>query len=111
MDPATTIAIDVTHNGAQGRVELIVGEWRDSHIEIAFRDRLHRNSGVIRFDARNAGLMVQTSRPYSGDLADPQQFNNFFGAIAQTFANALTFGWSPDPANMITYDAKYHEVN
>src|SRR6185295_13493552 len=111
MDPATTIAVDVTHNGKQGRVDLIFGEWHDSHIEITFRDRLYRNSGVIRFNGETAGIMVQTSRPYDGGLEDPKQFNDYFGSIVGAFANAFTFGWSPAPDRMITYDENYHEAN
>jgi len=111
MNPATTIAIDVTHNGKQGRVDLIFGEWQDSHIEITFRDRLYRNSGVIRFNGEGAGIMVQTSRPYDGTFEDPKQFNDYFGSIVGSFANAFTFGWSPAPDRMITYDENYHEAN
>jgi len=111
MDPATTIAVDVTHNGKQGRVDLIFGEWQDSLIEITFRDRLYRNSGVIRFNGQNAGIIVQTSRPYTDGLEDPKQFNDYFGSIVGAFANAFTFGWSPAPDRMIVYDENYHEAN
>jgi hypothetical protein len=111
MDPATSVAIDVTHNGRQGRVELIFGEWRDSHIDITFRDRLHRNSGVIRFNGQNGGSLVKTSRQYTGEFEDPKQFNDYFGSIVGSFANAFTFGWSPPPEGMIAYDENYHEAN
>jgi hypothetical protein len=49
MDPATTIAGDVTHSGKRGRVDLIFRECHDSLIEIAFRARLYRNSAFAFF--------------------------------------------------------------
>jgi|SRR6185295_19151048 len=111
MDPASTVVIDVIQDGKQGRVELMVGEWHGTFIDIAFRDRLHRNSGMIRFNGENAGVVVQTIRPYTGELEDPNRFNNYFGTIARTFANAYTFGWSPASDSMIAYDANYHKSN
>ena len=111
MDPASTIVIEVQQDGERGKVELMIGEWENSHIDITFRDRLHRNSGIIRFDGEKAVTMVRPSRPYTGKLANPQLYNDYFASIAKTFATSYAFGWSPDPGSMVTYDADYHACN
>jgi hypothetical protein len=111
MDAASTIVIEVHHDGERGNVELMIGEWEGSHIDITFRDRLYRNSGVIRFEGEKAVTLVRPSRPYTGRLADPQQYNEYFASIAKMFATSYAFGWSPDPESMISYDADYHSCN
>jgi hypothetical protein len=111
MDPAKTVVLQVLHNRTCGNVELTFDEWQETRIDIAFRDHLYGNSGVIRFDGRTGGCVVDPLRPYSGILTDPDQFNQYFGAVLGAFANSYTFGWSPQPQQMVVYDAGYHELN
>jgi hypothetical protein len=70
MDPARSVALEITHQGSQGKIELTFEEWQGTRIDIAFRDRLYRNSGMIQFDGRNRRSIITTSRPYEGPLAD-----------------------------------------
>jgi hypothetical protein len=111
MDPARSIALEVFHRDTSGQIQLTFEEWRESTIEISFRDRLYRNSGLIQFDGRTGKAIIRSSRPYENELADPQEFDAYFHSILTTFTNAYTFGWSPDPAQMVTYDAEYHSTN
>lgn len=111
MDPAKSVVLEVSHGGTKGNVELTFEEWHGTRINIAFRDRLYRNSGVIEFDGQTARSVINTFQPYSGLLADPQEFDGYFASILKTFAPMYTFGWSPGPGEMVTYDAGYHEAN
>jgi Methyltransferase domain len=109
VDPARTVVLEITHENARGNIELTVGEWQDSQIEIAFRDRLYRNSGVIQFDGKTGRSLIKTIHPYTGPLENPEAFNGFFAPVIREFANACRFGWSPAPQQMVTYDAGYHQ--
>src|SRR5262245_66648721 len=109
MDPARSAFLALEYEGVKGNVELLVEEWRDSTIDVVFRDRLHRNSGVIRFDGRTGGATVRTSRPYAGKLADEANLHEYFASMVRVFANPFTFGWSPE--NVISYDEDYHSGN
>jgi hypothetical protein len=111
MDATKTIVLQPRHDGACGNIELTFNEWRDSRIDIEFRDRLHRNSGIIRLDGKTGGCVVNSSRPYTGSLAHPIEFQNYFGSLLRTFAHAYTFGWSPEADKMVIYDENYHESN
>jgi hypothetical protein len=111
MDPARSVVVHISHRGARGNIELTFEEWEGSRIDIVFRDRLYRNSGVIHFDACTGRTVIDTSRPYTGSLAVPQEFNEYFSSILSTFADAYTFGGSPAPEKTVTYDASYHESN
>src|SRR5712691_1353838 len=111
MDPARSVALGITHQGSQGDIGLIFEECQGTRIEIAFRDRLYRNSGMIQFDGRNRRSIITTSRPYEGPLANPNEFKAYFNSILNTFAHPYTFGWSPEPDEMVTYDEAYHEAN
>jgi hypothetical protein len=111
MDPASSVVLEMVSADERGKIELTIGEWQEGHIDITFRDRLHRASGVIRFNGQNAGSTVRTFRPYTGRLADEAAFKEYFGTIVKSFADSYTFGWSPGPEQMLTYDASYHEGN
>ncbi len=111
MDPARSVILEITHHETRGAVQLTFEEWQGSRIEIAFRDRLNRNSGVIHFDGRTGRSVINPSRPYEGCLADPQEFDAYFSSILRTFAHTYTFGWSPEADQMPKYDAEYHELN
>src|SRR5438105_15087710 len=108
MDPARSVALEISHHEARGQVELTFEEWNGTRIDIAFRDRLYRNSGVIQFDGQTGRSIITTFQPYSGPLATPQEFNAYFASILKTFADAYTFGWSPAPEQMVNSDAGYH---
>jgi hypothetical protein len=90
MDPATTIAIDVTHNGKLGRVDLIFGEWHDSQIEITFRDRLTaiRELSVQRTECRHN---VQDVPALLDGLEDPKH---------STITSAASWVRSPTPSRL-----------
>jgi len=111
MDPSRGVILEIAHHGARGNIELTFEEWQGTRIDIAFRDRLYRNSGMIQFDGRNRRSIVTTSRPYEGPLADPNEFKAYFNSILNTFAHPYTFGWSPEPEEMVTYDEDYHASN
>src|SRR5438105_793086 len=111
MDPARGVVLEINHQGNSGKDELTFDEWDSHRINIAFRDRLYRNSGVIQFDGQTARSVINTFQPYSLPLSDPQEFNAYFASIIKTFADNYTFGWSPAPEQMVTYDAGYHELN
>jgi hypothetical protein len=106
-----SVALDIQHDGAAGKIELSFGEWNGSLIDIAFRDRLYRNSGVIQLDGQTGRFVITTFKPYSGRLAEGAAFDQYFASILRIFAPMYTFGWSPPPETMVTYDAGYHEAN
>ena len=81
MDPARGVVLEINHHGTRGNVELIFDEWDANRINIAFRDRLYRNSGVIHFDGQTARSIINTFQPYSGLLSDPQEFDAYFASI------------------------------
>src|SRR5262245_10724024 len=99
MDVAETVVLELAHD-KRGRIDLTFGEWQDHIIEIAFRDRVHRASGVIAFNGLNGTSIVRPRRPYSGALADTSECQRYFGAVLATFARSYTFGWSPTPDQM-----------
>ncbi len=111
MDPASSVVIEISHQGASGKVELTFEEWRANQIDIAFRDRLYRNSGFIRIDGEPGRMVISVPRPYTNSLSDPNVFDEYFRAIFNFFGRYYTFGWSPAPNEMISYDAAYHESN
>src|SRR5438552_18324620 len=107
MDPSRGVVLEIAHHGARGNIELTFEEWQGTRIDIAFRDRLYRNSGMIQFDGRNRRSIITTSRPYEGPLADPNEFKAYFNSILNTFAHPYTFGCSPEPKEMGPYDEYY----
>jgi hypothetical protein len=111
VDPVNGVVLDLDHGGATGKIELTFEEWHGSRISIEFRDRLYRNSGVIQFDGQTGRAVIKSFKPYSGVLANPQEFDAYFASILKIFAPVFTFGWSPVPGGMVTYDAAYHELN
>jgi hypothetical protein len=111
MDPTKTVVLESAYEGQRRQIELTFEEWRDAKIDIAFRDRLFRASGVIEFNGENGSSIVKTSRPYTGVLADPTKFQAYFRSLLTTFANSYTFGWSPAVREIPTYDADYHQSN
>lgn len=111
MDPTRSVVLEINHHEAHGQFDLTFEEWQESRIDIPFRDRLYRNSGVIHFDGQTSRSIINTLRAYDGRLADPQEFSGYFNSILKTFAHAYTFGWSPGAEQMIPYDAGYHESN
>jgi len=110
MDPTRSVALEIVHDGAPSNIELTFEEWHESRIDIVFRDRRYRNSGVIQFDGQSARSVIKTSRAYEGALADPEKFDSYYTSILKTFARSYTFGWSPDPTLMVTYDEAFSEV-
>lgn len=105
----TIVVVELEHQGKRGKFEMNFQEWTGSTIEIAFKDRLYRNRGVIRFDGATANATISTEHPYVDVFASPQEYNEYFLSILKLFSNAYTFGWSPAPEQMISYDQSYHE--
>lgn len=105
----TTVIVDLEHQGTKGKVELNFLQWKDTAIEIAYRDRLYDNAGTIRFDGRTTGAKITSEKAYTGPLQDQSEYNQFFGSILGMFSASYTFGWSPPPDQVIDYDEKYHE--
>ncbi len=105
------ITLQLHREGQTGNFDLELQEWDGSTIEIKFTDCLHTNDGTIRFDGTTSRAIITSRTPYTGSLADPEAYAQYFGSILSTFSNAMTFGWSPEPARMVTYDESYHEDN
>ncbi len=107
----TQITLQVQHEEKSGDFELDFHEWNDSTIEIGFTDRLYDNTGTIRFDGRTSRAVITSRNPYTGILAEPEAHDRYFGFIVSAFSHAFTFGWSPEPGQMVTYDESYHRGN
>ena len=105
------ISLQLQRDGRSGNFDLDFQEWDGSTIDIGFTDRLHDNSGTIRFDGATSKAIITSRAPYTGGLADPDAYNQYFGSIVSSFSNSMTFGWSPEPTQMVTYDESYHQGN
>ena len=103
--------LQLQHEGQSGEFELDFREWEGSTIEIGFTDRLHDNAGKIRFDGKTANAIITSRTPYTGSLAKPEAYNQYFGSILRLFSDSFTIGWSPEPKQMVTYDESYHRGN
>ena len=107
----TQMTLQIEHEGRSGNFDLDFQEWDGSTIEIGFTDRLYDNSGTICFDGKTSGAIITNRSAYTGSLAEPQAYDQYFGFILGAFSNALTFGWSPETEQMVTYDESYHQSN
>ncbi len=107
----THITLQLRRDGRSGNFDLDFQEWDGSTIEIGFTDRLHDNGGTIRFDGATSNAIITSRTPYTGSLAEEEEYDQYFGSIVSSFSNALTFGWSPEPSRMVTYDESYHQGN
>ena len=105
------ITLQLQHEGRSGNFVLDFQEWDGSTIEIGFTDRLYDNSGTILFNGKTSNAIITTHTPYTGSLAEPEAYDQYFGFILSSFSNALTFGWSPEPTQMVSYDESYHQDN
>ncbi len=107
----TQITLQLQHEGRSGNFDLDLQEWDGSTIEIGFTDRLYNNTGTIRFNGKTSGAIITSHEPYSGRLAESQAYDQYFCFILSAFSKALTFGWSPEAEQMVTYDESYHQGN
>jgi hypothetical protein len=105
------VAFQIEHAGQCGTLELNFREWAGTTIEIDFVDRLYDNAGTIRLDGCTSRAAIGTERAYRGPLADGRASDDYFASILRMFSNAYTFGWSPAPGQMVTYDESYHSGN
>lgn len=56
----TIVVVELEHQGKRGKFEMDFQEWKGSGVEIAFKDRLYRNRGVIRFNGATANATIST---------------------------------------------------
>jgi hypothetical protein len=104
----TTVTLLIRHGDKQGEVHLDFQPWAGEEIPINFRDDLYRRSGVLRFDGRTGNAAIIPTRPYVGDLSDPQALSRYAAGWLQMFGENFKFGWSPEPDRMPRYDEEYH---
>ena len=95
--------------GMKGKVELGFSRVEGHGIEIGFTDKVYGNAGTIRFDGKTANATITSQKAYTGALADPAEYNQYFGSILNVFSSSYTFGRSPAPEQMIAYDEEYHD--
>jgi len=101
-------ALNVAHRHRTGTFLMEFAPWDGNTITIDFHDGLYNNAGRIVFDAGTTAVSLNTLEPYRDQLADPAELTSYFLSILQPFINCYTFGWSPEKAEIITYDQTYH---
>jgi len=107
----TRITIEIRHGDKSGKVHLEFQPWSGSEMPIRFQDELHRRSGTLRLDGKTGNTVIVPTRPYVGELADPQALGQYVMGWVRPFALNFTFGWSPSPGEMPAYDSEYHSDN